>query len=501
MQTNNEIGGYFIKISKTIHYFFRKLDETSKMSRRKNQSITKSPKQDRRTQLRHYQHANYQNSQQDLKQAQQNIEFLRLMAFASSGFRMPNSAMGWLTLGLLCSITGIALAGPPTSVKKTEEHSAKSLAITKSSTSRQTRLSSAQGNTALTTPTAAAAHPMCTVGFFPVARHTASVVPKNYLPTQIKQVKITLPEFYKKQIPAKWLKWADNEVQVQTMRMRSVLSATINHERLSKVLSNPNFSITLTPTAGLPPEVKGKYIPELNTILIEWHSALTEGCLRATLANELYHANVHARNLEIANGKNLTFDEMSYPFFNKNKAQKLEFDKSKLNRAAKAINIAKKRIDALGKLVYKDEATWTRNEQIEWEQYQQVFSDYRQIEICEELPSSYLDEKKFITIRSSEKGTTDNSRFVVFTMGDGKTIKEKMLSFWLEWQTFFNNIYKAHDIYKALPDKAQLNELLSYIEEFPAGVKKFFFKELCDYLSEYMATQANYCEIKTLGVK
>lgn len=356
-----------------------------------------------------------------------------------------------------------------------------------------------QCSAAVAIPKAVSTSSICKVGFFPVKRHILSEMPKNNLLTQIAQLKITLPEIYKKQIPKRSLTSVNKEVEMQIARVRSVLPETINPERLSKVLSDPSFSIEITPKVGLPPAGKGQYIPVLNTILIRGDGLLTEGCLRTTLANELYHASVRARNREIVSGNALTVDEMTYPFFSKNKAQKLEFDESKLNRVVKAINFAKKRIDGLEELLFKAEAVWTENERIKWEEYQRAFSDYRQIEFCQEVPASYLNEDEFITIRSSEKGSSDASKFEASTWGDGKTSKEKMMSFWLEWQVFLYNIENL-DVYKILPDKGKLNDLLSFIEEFPSGVKKFFFKELCDYLSEYMGTRGNYCEIKTLSM-
>lgn len=314
--------------------------------------------------------------------------------------------------------------------------------------------------------------------------------PSTDLQQLIQQAKIVCPEHYRNALPD-WIAIIDRQIE----RIRSALPKSMNRDRLRKVLSDPSFTIQVVPvndpdlSYGGKLSCEGQYSPKTNTIRIKLNADFEESHLTKLLANEMHHASIRAVNTD--DGKQeLAHPEALFPFFNR-KAQKV--DDLLLAKLKAAIKSAEKRINDLQSLLNKVEqgVKLKKSEKLKWEEYAQVFSNYKPFtrleEVSLDLVPHLLRDESF----NIEKVILDSSSAMIFfEFGPNKTLTDKIKIFIREYDIVLHGIYEGG--YQEFDKETKLMELLSSIEEFPPEIKKFFFKDMCDYLSEYTKTP-DYC--------
>lgn len=302
-----------------------------------------------------------------------------------------------------------------------------------------------------------------------------------------------------------WLPLIDKQIE----QIRNLLPKSFNAARLNNILKQNIVEIEIVPQND--PRLVGqqktapqsRFIPsmdlanERHKILIVQDSDFSGPEIEKILSHSLHNLSTLTATLKrLGNPERLlTSRYMLLPFLSKN----WEVDKDLRQKHTDCLAAALKEIEKFSKQ-HPDKMS-TR--------YKKALESYQPFEFHQYIPTSSLEalmqvgeslNKKIkikiddVSLYIHDMNTYGSETSIHYTYAASNSIADKATAFLQEIKSFYQQVY--HGPYKAVcTEEEQDMEFSSFIEEFPPSIKEVFFKEWCDYFSQY-TQQEDYCSLK-----
>ncbi len=389
------------------------------------------------------------------------------------------------------------------------------------------------------------------LSFRPVAKwpfFNASLAQLSSLPNLINKIKIHYDSSFNYK-----LSWEEQfrfeEIILQmSVMIRKNLPYVLNSVLLSRILSDPNFSIYIMPASMIGAgSADGSYDPETNRIFLAWDPYKTEESLRRVLRNEFHHAAIRYQNLAKKDSRMdlLKFKDMRIASGTPAINNYFQVNYMLVNRLDYAIKRGLERIQeeyksVIEKAIYQIPLNKTERNKLDV--FLDTLKDYDiqtlTVKISKEKYAAYQSYKKVVRL-------ADDRLFIpAGKYSDTRLNSQSFFTAWMNWAPAFSEfefdnylrllkeddrqvkVAWQHAKDNSLLEKAKafiteftsdlkmydpegpygqttkgnialkLLELSSHIEEFPEALKKLVFPEWCQYFDDYMQIK-DYCDRNT----